>query len=489
MRAEDRKYPDGTIVADFVARDCPTPNQASNDSGLGGRSDILGEVKTIQPGRSSYIRRNYRKRTLDLDRAHAPEVVGDGTNGQVGPFEEALGQFHTGNVFPIVAGAFGEVNEDASKLVTNLARLTAKTDCLWKVDVTASQPQQERRCLPNHARSWEGWAGQTDFVAFVARIVAPSPFVRHFALGEVRLRRKVANATRFYCPAGPAMQRRGQTVQPTTAAHRHVRAAPLQAEATHVRDGVGNEGPLVRTMAPSEVDIVVEDILHVKSFYAGEHEAWMERSRSRCGELRAAGYAATPDARTSCSLAPERGHGAECLADHKRGVGANPQDRVIARGGRGHTGRLSEPSQDMELDLPVHRTERLAGYDYVWFIDGDNALRSLNWQGFWQQIMLLRPKIAQGGAIGSSPERPATVHKVLRHNGDARVMAAEVPIVEVQAPLLEVDTWIAWRDFLANDPKPMERFEVGGSSASTWRGATSRKTDLRDTRGTRGCRA
>ncbi|EJK68548.1 hypothetical protein THAOC_10260 [Thalassiosira oceanica] len=51
------------------------------------------------------------------------------TNGQVGPFEEALGQFHTGNVFPIVvAGAFGEVNEDASKLVTNLARLTAKTD-------------------------------------------------------------------------------------------------------------------------------------------------------------------------------------------------------------------------------------------------------------------------------------------------------------------------------------------------------------------------
>ncbi|EJK62407.1 hypothetical protein THAOC_16982 [Thalassiosira oceanica] len=131
LRAEDRKYPDGTIVADFVARDCPTPTQASNDSGLGGRSDILGEVKTIQPGKSSYqkgncqanpptnqrasnVRLNYRKRTLDLDRAHAPEVVGDGTNGQVGPFEEALGRFHIGIVFPIVAGAFGKVNEDAS---------------------------------------------------------------------------------------------------------------------------------------------------------------------------------------------------------------------------------------------------------------------------------------------------------------------------------------------------------------------------------------
>ena len=105
----------------------------------------MGEVKTIQLGKTSYrkgncqanppanqrasnVRRNYRKRTVDLDRAHAPVVVGDGTNGQVGPFEEALGQFHTGNVFPIVAGAFSEVNEDASKLVTNLVRLTAKTD-------------------------------------------------------------------------------------------------------------------------------------------------------------------------------------------------------------------------------------------------------------------------------------------------------------------------------------------------------------------------
>ncbi|EJK54794.1 hypothetical protein THAOC_25547, partial [Thalassiosira oceanica] len=56
--------------------------------------------------RASNVRRTYRKRTVDLNLAHAPEevVVGDGTNGQVGPFEEALGQFHTGNVFPIVAG-------------------------------------------------------------------------------------------------------------------------------------------------------------------------------------------------------------------------------------------------------------------------------------------------------------------------------------------------------------------------------------------------
>jgi len=273
----------------------------------------------------------------------------------------------------------------------------------------------------------------------------------------------------------------------------------------------------VRTMAPSEVDIVVEDILHVKSFYAGEHEAWMERSRSRCGELRAAGYAATPDAYVNgtrdfpnhllCSSDAGSGENyflsvkADFMLLARNEDMAQNVSRIISEGSaRIHkTASLHEVDVDIrDVSLNPHKiwnwiflctSERLAGYDYVWFIDGDNALRSLNWQGFWQQIMLLRPKIAQGGAIGSSPERPATVHKVLRHNGDARVMAAEVPIVEVQAPLLEVDTWIAWRDFLANDPKPMERFEVGGSSASTWRGATSRKTDLRDTRGTRGCRA
>ena len=49
---------------------------------------------------------------------------------QVGPFETALGTFYTSNALPFVIGASGEVNEDASKLITKLARLTAKTDSL-----------------------------------------------------------------------------------------------------------------------------------------------------------------------------------------------------------------------------------------------------------------------------------------------------------------------------------------------------------------------
>ena len=137
-QAADKRNPEGAIVADIVAWDLPTAKQASNDSGLGSRSDALGEVKTMQPGKSSYqkgncqvnrpvdqratkVRRDYYKRRAALelpasiDRTHAPEVVGDGTTGQVGPFEAALGTFYTGNAFPIVVGAFGEVNEDASK--------------------------------------------------------------------------------------------------------------------------------------------------------------------------------------------------------------------------------------------------------------------------------------------------------------------------------------------------------------------------------------
>ncbi|EJK58748.1 hypothetical protein THAOC_21099, partial [Thalassiosira oceanica] len=69
-----------------------------------------------------------RRRAAGLDQKYAQEVVGDGTNGQVGPFETALGEFYTGNVLPVAVGAFSEVNEDASKLITRLARLTAKTD-------------------------------------------------------------------------------------------------------------------------------------------------------------------------------------------------------------------------------------------------------------------------------------------------------------------------------------------------------------------------
>ena len=57
-RAQDKKNPEGTIIADIVARDLPTEKQASNDSGHGGRSDMIAEVKTMQPGKNAYEKGN-----------------------------------------------------------------------------------------------------------------------------------------------------------------------------------------------------------------------------------------------------------------------------------------------------------------------------------------------------------------------------------------------------------------------------------------------
>ena len=153
---------------------------------------------------------------------------------------------------------------------------------------------------------------------------------------------------------------------------------------------------IVRTMAPVEVDIVIKDVLHVKSFYAGEHEAWVERSRSRCGELRAAGYAATPDPYENGT----RYYPNHLLCKSDVGVGENyflsvradfmllarnedmaqNVSRIISEG----SARISKTSSLYEVDVDIrdvslnpHKiwnwislctSERLAGYDYIWFI-------------------------------------------------------------------------------------------------------------------------
>ncbi|EJK68762.1 hypothetical protein THAOC_10031, partial [Thalassiosira oceanica] len=139
-QAQNKKNPEGTIVADFVASDFPVTTQASNDSRLGGRTDVLGEVKTLQPSKTSYNKghcqtnkpvnlratqavRSYGRRAAGLDQKYVQEFVGDGTNGQVGPFETALGEFYyTGNSSShLLSEHLVEVNEDASKLITKLS--------------------------------------------------------------------------------------------------------------------------------------------------------------------------------------------------------------------------------------------------------------------------------------------------------------------------------------------------------------------------------
>jgi hypothetical protein len=47
----------------------------------------------------------------------AAAVVGDGNNNIIGPFQNALSQFHGKRIIPLCFGAFGEVNEDLDKVI------------------------------------------------------------------------------------------------------------------------------------------------------------------------------------------------------------------------------------------------------------------------------------------------------------------------------------------------------------------------------------
>ena len=106
----------------------------------------------------------------------------------------------------------------------------------------------------------------------------------------------------------------------------------------------------------------------------------------------------------------------------------------------------------------------LTRYDYIWFMDGDMILSSLNWQGFWQQVAMFRPKMAQPATIGTSPGAVNTYHPVLRHQQDSRVLAAETALVEFGAPLMEVPTWLGFRDALSCVPKIMDDLQAGAEN-------------------------
>ena len=60
-----------------------------------------------------------------LDKQYAADIVGNGDNGIVGPFESAQKRFIGGQVIPLVVGPFGEVNKDFEKVLKTLARLAA----------------------------------------------------------------------------------------------------------------------------------------------------------------------------------------------------------------------------------------------------------------------------------------------------------------------------------------------------------------------------
>jgi len=129
------------IVPDILAHEYPAGRQTINDSGASSSGEAFFEVKSYYPGNTRYdhnhselkpadrrardITSQYSRKFKMLDRKYAADVVGEGDNGIVGPFEAAQGRFIGGQVIPLVAGAFGEVNKDFEKVLKTLAKLAA----------------------------------------------------------------------------------------------------------------------------------------------------------------------------------------------------------------------------------------------------------------------------------------------------------------------------------------------------------------------------
>ena len=94
-----------------------------NDSGATTSAEAVLEMKThiasmtiyskdnraVAPPdrRSAKIIREYNTKVKNVDKKFAAEVVRNGSNDTVGPFETSLSRFYKGRVIPLVAGWFG----------------------------------------------------------------------------------------------------------------------------------------------------------------------------------------------------------------------------------------------------------------------------------------------------------------------------------------------------------------------------------------------
>ena len=64
--------------------------------------------------------------------------------------------------------------------------------------------------------------------------------------------------------------------------------------------------------------------------------------------------------------------------------------------------------------------------------------------------------------MGNGLDQVGSTHAKLRHHGDSCFIACTTAMLEVQSPLLEKETWLGYRKFLANEPEPMGTMRGGG---------------------------
>jgi len=240
---------------------------------------------------------------------------------------------------------------------------------------------------------------------------------------------------------------------------------------------------IARTVSPSEVKNVVADVRRVNS-YRESIDSHLAESLSNCDLLRN-GTSTSPFGNGSRTF-PNH-----ILCDDRTTTGGDnnylsvkADFLLFARNGDvvgqasaalatdGGDGRPSENVDIVDVsDNPVKiwnwimglSRARLYGYDYVWMVDGDMGLASLNWQSFWKQVKLLRPKVSQPAVVGTASGSFGSTHSILNHQPDSRVLAAETAIVELMAPLFEVNTWLGYRDVIAGQSvELLEHLKKGG---------------------------
>lgn len=132
------------IIPDILAYNLPTGRQVVDDSGAHCTAEAIFEVKTfthcpthynhnhssIKPAdrRANTVSQEYARKFRKLDEIFAPDVISGENAAAIGPFTAAQSRFFSGQVVPLCAGWFGDLNKDFEKIILKIARTAATSD-------------------------------------------------------------------------------------------------------------------------------------------------------------------------------------------------------------------------------------------------------------------------------------------------------------------------------------------------------------------------
>ena len=108
-----------------------------------------------------------------------------------------------------------------------------------------------------------------------------------------------------------------------------------------------------------------------------------------------------------------------------------------------------------------------SNYDYIWLLDGDMLLSSLDWNVYWKYIFKFKPMISQPATL--NPQFLYTRYQVLNtyivpgwpmlrwanynSTGVPIIGALEVGVIEIQCPLFTAEAWNLYYSFIVTNIK------------------------------------